>query len=299
MDLTSSVFYRGLDLNSVDTEVGGKKHGILLEEVNYAVAPGVGFREKRAQDDGYDASDVFLGMRAIRLVGTVYGSDMGDLWDQLQLLRSALTPSAAYLEAPLQDGYLPFQFYEPTNVLSDFPDGFRQLQMLARPVSQPDFTVRRDTGAFGKQDKGQAISFQSALESKDPRIYVWPGIVNPFSATESGTLKNRGDYPAPLNVTFRVPGSSPAGNVLIEAGGQRMRITVEDATVQQIFRYSGELKLLTVETSSVEVLRMDLLSFLSNTTHPKIPSGNSVYTVTVTALTGITAGSLFYSEAFA
>jgi hypothetical protein len=299
MDLASSVLYRGVNLNSVDTQPGGKRSGILLEEVNYSRTPGQGYREKRAQDDGYDATDVFLGMRPISMTGTVYGYSPGDLWDQLQLMRSALTPSAAYLEAPAIDGYLPLQFYEPTNLTSDFPSGIRQLQINARPVSQPDFAVRRDTGAFGRGGKGGAISFQAVLEAKDPRIYVWPGKTQAFSATEAGTLVNRGDYPSPLGITFKVAAASPAGNILFEVGGQRMRITVEDDTVLQTYRYDGNLKILTVEKNSVEALRRDLLTFLSNTTHPKVPPGSSAYTITVTAVTNITQGSMFYSEAFA
>ena len=62
------------------------------------------------------------------------GENVGDLWDRMQDLRSALTPSAAYLEAPGLDGYLPFQFYVPTTNLADFASGYRQMQLNARPV---------------------------------------------------------------------------------------------------------------------------------------------------------------------
>jgi len=300
VDLTQSVFYRGLNFNSVDTLPGdGKRAGCLLEEADYGDVPGIGYKEKRAQDDGFDATEVFLGLRTVRLTGFVYGENKGDLWDRWQDIRSALTPSAAYLDAPGLDGFLPFQFYVPTLRLAEFPTGYRQLELRARPAGQPHFTVRRDTGTGGV-DNGQALAWTGVLECKDPRFYVWPQKVNTFSASESGNLVNRGDYPAPLSLTFRVHGGSTAGNILFEVGGSRMRITVPDTGTIQTLRYDGNLKVLTLEENDVEVLRMDLLTFLSNTTHPKVPSGTSAYTITVSAgLTDFDAGYMFYSEAFA
>jgi hypothetical protein len=303
VDLTRSVTYRGLNLNSYVTKAGdGKRWGILLEDARFGSAPGVGYREKRAQDDGYDASDVTLGMRSISLHGYIYGYDRGDLFDRLQDLRSALTPSSSYHESPGLQGYLPLQFYMPTNHVTDFPAGYKQLMMLARPVNQPEHVVKRDAGAFGIDTEGAAIEWNAPLEAKDPRFYVWPQSEVLFSATKTGNLVNRGDYPAPLKFIFTVPGSAPGGSVLVEVGGSRMRITVPNSTVNQTFRYDGTLKVLTVEENDVETLRMDLLSFLNNSTYPTVPSGKSEYRVTLTGVTlsqSAGANMLFFSEAFA
>lgn len=301
MDLTQSVFYRGLDLNHIETLVGeGKRRGLLLEEADYGSVPGVGYSEKRAQDDGFDSTDVFLGRRTIELQGFVYGENIGDLWDRTQDLRSALTPSAAYLEAPGLDGYLPFQFYVPTVNFTDFVTGYRQCQLNARPIDQPRFKVRRDTGANGEATSGQALAYSARLECKDPRVYLWPMKQENFTNTESGTTPNRGDYPAPLSFTFTVDAAAGAGNILFEVGGSRMRVTVEDTTAVQIYRYDGDLKVLTVEQNTIEVLRMDLRSFLSNTTYPKVPPGGGAYTITVTGLAGhLTNAYMFWYEAFA
>jgi hypothetical protein len=303
VDLNQSVFYRGLDLNHVETLVGeGKRRGLLLEQADYGHVPGVGYSEKRAQDDGFDATDVFLGRRTIELQGFVYGENVGDVWDRMQDLRSAITPSAAYLEAPGLDGYLPFQFYVPTQNLADFPGGYRQCQLNARPIEQPSFKVKRDTGVNGDPIAGQALAYSARLECKDPRVYLWPMKKYNFGGTSplNGNVSNRGDYPAPLSFTFDVDAGGGAGNILFEVGGSRMRVTVEDTTAIQTYRYDGDLKVLTVEQNTIEVLRMDLRSFLSNTTYPKVPPGVSTFTITITGLIGhLSNAYMFWYEAFA
>jgi hypothetical protein len=314
------VRYGGVEFNSVEQLGEGKRRGTILEEFDFGRSQGVGYTEKRAQDDGLDASDVYMGSRVVNIVGVTYGSTPGDLHDQLQRVRSVLTPTIAYGFSKPDYGYIPLEFSLPTENDTDFPGGWRRLEFRARPVGQPQFSLRRDAGSENGVPNngsfGAGILWRATLECKDPRMYLRPDIwvpADPDTTTlpDSGTLKNRGDYPAPLDILLVMPAATTAtSKVVIQAGDANMTILlgkagppVESFPAGTVVRYSGELKVLTVQTPGApgtDVLRMDLLSFQNDTTHPKVPPGSSGYAVTRTAIAAFAHGSRFmYSESYA
>jgi hypothetical protein len=284
-----------------------------VEEFDYGRSQGMGYTEKRSQDDGLDASDVYMGARYITLAGTVFGNTPGDLFDRLQGIRTALTPTVAYDAGQPDYGYIPLQFSLPTEDTA-FPTGIpdvfvKPLEFRARPIGQPQFSIRRDMGAFagGGMDggnageKGGAVAWRATLECKDPRMYVRPDVWKPFTSVVTGApIVNRGDYPAPLDVLLGITSSGPSGRVEIDVGGSNMVIALPSLT-NAVVRYSGQLKVLTVETGGIETLRMDLLSFNNDTTHPKVqPKDGEVYNVRWYGSVVPAAGTrLMYSESFA
>jgi hypothetical protein len=310
--LDAPITYNGVELNTIlDTE-NGVRRGCVVEEFDYGRSQGLGYTEKRSQDDGLDASDVFMGARYIALAGTVFGNTPGDLFDRLQTIRTALTPTIAYDVGQPDYGYIPLQFSMPTEDTA-FPTGFpdvfvKPLEFRARPVGQPQFSIRRDMGAFagGGMDggnageKGGAVSWRATLECKDPRMYVRPDVWIPFTTAKTGQpVVNRGDYPAPLDILLGINSSAANGRFEVDIGGSNMVIDLPSLT-NAVVRYSGQLKVLTVETGGIETLRMDLLKFNNNTTHPKVQPGSGVYNIRFFFTSSVAAGTrLMYSESFA
>jgi hypothetical protein len=310
--LDAPVQYGGVDFNTVVDVGNGMRSGCLLEQFDYGASQGVGYTQKRSQDDGMDASDVYMGQRRIDLIGTVYGQTIAELFDKLQDIRTVLTPTVAYaLDAP-DHGFIPLTFSLPT-MDSNFPsaagDGtapyVRDLEFRARPLGQPQFSIRRDTGAFNGEGSGRggAITWRASLMCADPRMYVRPDIWVPFTGPVTGApIVNRGDYPAPLDILLGIA-SSPAGGYLqIDVGGSNMNIGL-NALTNAVVRYSGTLKVLTLQLSgaNTDTLRMDMLSFLNNTTHPKVQAQPSmVYNVRLSSGVVLASGTrLMYSESFA
>jgi hypothetical protein len=306
--LDAPVTYNGADLNTIEMVGNGVRRGCLLEEFDYGRSQGMGYTEKRSQDDGLDASDVFMGARYINLTGTVYGEDPGDTFDRLQGIRSALTPTIAFDVGQPDYGYIPLQFSMPTN--DPLFGGAKELEFRARPVGQPQFTIRRDTGALaggGMQgdsnlgEKGGALTWRATLECKDPRMYVRPDIWLPFTGAKTGQpIQNRGDYPAPLDVLLGVTSSGAASGLAFDVGGATLTIMLPSLT-NAVVRYSGQLKVLTVDTGGIDTLRMDLMSLGTNQQHPKVPPGTSTYNIRIlgTGLVLAAGTRLMYSESFA
>jgi len=127
-----------------------------------------------------------------------------------------------------------------------------------------------------------------------PRLRL-PGQETALDGTDSGTFANRGDYPAPLNLLL-VASAGAARNYHFVGAGTDMFIDIPAATVAQVLRYDGYLHVLTVETNGVEVLRMDLLRFQNETTHPVVQPGSSGWTGTGSAIA--TGSRLFWAEAY-
>jgi hypothetical protein len=305
--LDAPITYNGVELNTIIEVGNGVRKGCLIEEFDYGRSQGMGYTEKRSQDDGLDASDVFMGARYISLTGTVFGETPGDLFDRLQTVRTALTPTIAYDVGQPDYGYIPLQFSLPTE---DAAFGLaKELEFRARPVGQPQFSIRRDMGAFAgggmngpsnAGEKGGAINWRATLECKDPRMYVRPDIWVPFTGAVTGQpIVNRGDYPAPLDVLLGVTSSTAGGKVEIDVGGSTLIIALPSLT-NAVVRYSGQLKVLTVQTTGIDTLRMDLLTLGTSQTHPKVqPKDGEVYNVRVTGVTLSAGTRLMYSESFA
>jgi hypothetical protein len=276
----------------------------------------VGYVQKRSQDDGMDVSDVYMGQRRIDLVGTVYGGTIAELFDNLQNVRTVMTPTIAYAVDQPDHGYIPLAFSLPTmddQFDSAAGDGtapyVKELEFRCRPLGQPQFSIRRDTGAFNGEGSGRggAITWRASLQCADPRMYVRPDVWVPFTNPVTGApIINRGDYPAPLDVLLGVTSAAAGSHIEIDVGGSTMSITFATALANAVVRYSGTLKVLTLQTSgsTIDVLRMDMLSFLNNTTHPKVQAQDGMvwnmreYPNSAAIVLG-TGTRLMYSESFA
>lgn len=282
MDLSGPIFYRGFALNNAKESLG-RLSGCAIERVTYSNVSGIGYTEKRAMGDGNDAGDVFLSARRIQLTGTLYALTRPALYDLKQEMVAAFTPTLAYTEAPHDFGYLPLYWEEPTEKQNLWPTKVRNLYANVRPLALPLFEIVRDrTG--GANDRGASLPFQVTVEARDPRIYVDPAVAAFFYPNRDqgggGAVYNRGDYPAPLNVLLEINGGS-ARVWRYTGGGSIMEIKIPATANKQIFRYSSALKILTVEEEGVEYLRMDLLDFVAENTHPEIAPGSSDWSWTI------------------
>ncbi len=319
MDLTLAVRYRGLNLNSAAAAGPGDPiSGIKIEQALWGGAPAVGYTEKRSLTDGYDASDVYLGRRSLRVRASVYGLNRADLYDRKQALMSCIHPTAAFLDDVGAKGYLPLTFFEPTLDTVNFdpvvaPDShtdppttlgyaLRPLQVYARPMGQPDFIVDADrTG--GQRNRGLAMPMQWAWDIIDPRVYLQSEQEYPLDGAGPFVdvpIQNRGDYPTPVNVLLGVAAASGEDTATITVGTGTFIIKVPDSTSDQIIRYSARQKVLTVEEEGVEVTRMDLLDLGTSDTHPQVLPGDTGFTLlTANGITFQAGSRLFFNEAYA
>lgn len=319
MDLTLPVRYRGLNLNSAASAGPGDPiSGIKLEQVLWGGAPAVGYTEKRSLTDGYDASDVYLGRRVLRVRASVYGLNRADLYDRKQQVMSCIHPTAAFFDDEGAKGYLPLTYSEPTLDMVNFPAvidpegpprdppanlgyALRSLMVYARPMGQPDLIIDADrTG--GQRNRGLAVPLQWGWDIIDPRVYLQDEQVYLLDAASGPfidvPITNRGDYPTPVNVLLSVPAASGEGTATITVGTGTFVISVKDSTSDQIYRYSARQKVLTVEEEGVEVQRADLLDLGTDDTHPMVLPGATGFTM----ISGLSFGDgsrLFFNEAYA
>lgn len=301
MDLSRPVSYRGLDLNSPTFSTDGQTlSGYIIDSVEWAPVAGIGYTEKRAQSDGLESSDVYLGQRRVTIRGTIFGETRGELFDRKAMLVAAFTPTGAFAVSPGEKGYLPLYYEEPTEE-GAFPNGFRSLFINARPVAQPSFVLVRDSSG-GAAGRGGSLPYVVTVECIDPRVYGDPmayTVLADGSTSGSGNFTNRGDYPAPLNLAIDMPAARQAGQVDFTAGLSTARIIIPDSTADQLFLLDGYKKVLTVLSNDVEVLRMDLLSFLAEGSFPLIQPGTSAYSYSSTGPAMGPASRAWYYEAWA
>lgn len=305
MDISRDVEYRGFLLNDETISIapgGGIGSGIsgcVLDSCDLSDVDVVQFTEKRSLSDGMDAGDVYMGGRRVRMAGTLYAVTKALLFDSLQELRDALSPTLAFRESPGDKGYLPLYFSVPTNRLADYPAGAIALRVLAMPrafqaIIQKDHIGDDDAAAL-------AVPWQATLVMRDPRIMSAEPQDISFTTggthTQTGDLVNRGSYHCPLNMLISV--TSAAGTITCQMGGSVFTITVPSSTGARLIRYNGEEKVLTVEEADVEALRMDLLTFQQQTTHPLVPGGTSEFSVTFTGVTVQSGSHLWFWESYA
>lgn len=301
MDLTRPVVYRGFDLNTFTTGPAGVPiHGCVLETVDTSGTPAVGYTEKRALEDGLDASDVYQGGRQVQLSGTLYGSTRTNLYEQLRTLRTVFNARSCYLESPETKGFLPLTYEEPDEDGVTWPGNFIPLKLKVRPMGQIRAVINRDrTG--GDDLRGLAIPWQVNCVAADPRAYVDDLQQYNFpQATSSGgpqALVNRGDYPTPANLLLEIGPAAGAGTFVITIAGFVQTITIPDSTYTQVIRLMGREKVLLLTANNVESLRMDLLAQDAKQTFPLVPPGISTYSWTCTFALNTPNSRLFYEEA--
>lgn len=274
MDITRPIDYRGLLLTGAIGGPGGNQPiaGIRLTRAKYSDASVHGYTEKRSLDDGMDASDVFLGMRSVSLQGEVYAARLAGLFDAIDLLRLKFTPTDAYNEDPTERGYLPLTFSQPTLLTVNWPSGFSDRFIRVRPARQPDHTI--DFGAIGKESgEGFVVPFAVVMDAKDPRFYNVDLMEEFISGTSgSGTLRNRGNYPAPMNTLVHSLASQSNEAVFNLTGfGTNMTVTIPAGANDRTVRIDGQKKVVTLTVGATETLRMDLIEFNAGTTWPSVP----------------------------
>jgi hypothetical protein len=300
MDLNRPVAYRGFSLTDLDYGPGGRAlRGCSLNHVDYSEVQGEGYREKRAFADGYDAGDVYLGFRNVRLSGAIYGESLGDLWDRMQRLRRAFTPTLAFAEAPGDYGFMPLTFDQHTLLTGDWPLGIMPLQLNIRPDRQPQFTVNVDR-LSGHDENGWSMEWSVTCWARDPRIYVQARQTNALvGASGSGQLINRGDYPAPLDFELLVT-TSGVRTFHYTGGGSGFTVTIPTSVNPRLVRVDSELKVCTYQELTTETLRMDLIVFDSDLTWPRVPVVSpSPYSWTCTGGVLAADSQSFHHEAYA
>lgn len=205
MNLGATISYNSLSINTVTQSAGGRPSvGYVVESFEPVPPEAVGFVEKRALQDGLDASDVYLAGRLFRLVVTAYGSSQGQLWDKAQDLFEAFHPRIAYDADTANLGFLAFDFSQPTADISTwptstYPNGI-PMRYYMRPVTPPQYVVRRDADG-GIAASGKSKPFNITLLARDPRKYLQTETsVNLSTSTQTATY--RGDYPTFPVVTF-------------------------------------------------------------------------------------------------
>lgn len=306
MDPTEDAAYRGFQLNDA-VIVNGKLVGCQLSSVLWAGVRGVGYTEKRAQDDGLDAADVFLGARHLRLTGSLYGATRADLFDRKQDLLTAFTPTLAYLDEPDDRGYVPLTFREPTANLIDFASGFKDLQVYMRPLAQPDLTINRDA-IGGIAARGGGLQWSVDLEARDPRRYLQVPQEMALTTTGDTFMPNRGDYPAPLifDLAFASVGSGDPdyGTKVFHFIGLNSEITITcPALVDTVARYIFDVRdnLLYETKDGVTTLRMDLVTIAAEDL-PRVPptGGRALWSLTKGGVDfSAVTGAVRWYEAFA
>lgn len=308
MDITKPVMYREVALTGAapSAPAGSPVSGIRLTRARFTDVSVHGYTEKRSLDDGFDASDVFLGMRRVVLEGEVFAVSKADLFDALDVMRLIFTPTDAYNESPRDRGYLPLTFEQATTHLAHFPAGYIPREIRVRPSAQPEYTLQFAQLAAspnGMTDDGYVCPFVARLEAKDPRFYGTADITSDFTGTgTSGTVRNRGNYPAP--VSFVLGTTQTAEQTFHFVGlGTDMTVKIPAGTGLRTVVVDGNEKVATLTIGTDEFLRMDLVSFAAGTTWPKVPptpEGSPLAAFTWSVTAAMAAGSrLLFREAWA
>jgi hypothetical protein len=276
VDLTRAIGYRGFELNSITMNAGSNNMvGCEVRQAQWQGVDGVGYDEKRALGDGFDASDVYLSKRVLGLSGGLYGRSRGEFYDHLQDFVTAFTPTNAYNDEPGDRGYLPLDYWVPTADKVKWPTGLIHKQIYVRPMRQPSVTFNTDA-AGGDNQFPLAITWDLLLEARDPRVYDFNQFgIHIESAHQSNNkrlINNKGDYPTPLNIMI-VQNSNPAGIFHVIGTRADLTITFPAYAYKSIFQYSSADRIATWERGGVEALRMDMLTWKTTKTDLLIPPG--------------------------
>jgi hypothetical protein len=205
MDLSKAVSYNNFEINTVVAGAGGAPtSGFRVESFQPIPPDAVGHVEKRALQDGLDASDVYLAGRLFRLIVTPYGTSKGDFWDKAQELMSTFNARVAYESNTAIKGFLHFDFYQPTADISTWPTSTYPsgipMRYYMRTVSSPEYVIERDRDG-GDGARGHSKPFTITLLARDPRKYLQE--TQEVSITSSTqTVTYRGDYPTFPIITF-------------------------------------------------------------------------------------------------
>ena len=301
MDLTRPVTYRGVDINDATVTPNGIE-GTLVQSVRYAGVPGVGYTEKRAVSDGRYASDVYQDQRVVEIAAVTHALTRGDLYDRIAAIVAAFTPTAAYAESPGDKGFLPLQFFWPTDRIADFGvDGEVQLFINARPVAQPHFVIERDTQGGDDTDEG-GIQWSVQLAAIDPRIYILPRNDTDLNTETSPVLlTNRGYYPSPLDTILVIPADSGTVTFTITGAGADLALSIPNDPLERTVRISSTDQVVTSQLAGgQQTLAMGLItSFDNDRQWPVVQPGVPVSVAFTCNITPAAGSRLMFYEAFA
>jgi hypothetical protein len=299
MDLTRSITYRNFNLNGRAHD-SGILSGCQTDRLEWGAAAGVGYTEKRARDDGSDASDVFLGARRARLSGTLYGTSRGDLYDQIDNFLAAFTPTLAYRDSQDTHGYLPLTFYRPTALTDDFPTGLRELFINVRPLEVPAVTFIADRSGGGDDDP-VGIQWSALIEARDPRVYLADPVEIDLSGDtngDTGTLVNRGNYHSPLTIIL-VSDAGANQDFRFVGFGADLTVSIPDlADGESTITLDGNRKITTLSYLGNTTLRMDLAESDAEVTWPQVAPGGGGYAWTLGGTALLSGSMLRYYEAW-
>jgi hypothetical protein len=224
MDFTSPVAFNGLSINTTFRGSGGTStSGYRVLRFNPSRIEVAQFLDKRAFDDGVDASDIYLGARHTRLIVSVIGSTRGDFYDRLQDLLAAFAPRVEYTADTANLGFLPLTFSQPTADLASWTTGLIPLQLYVRSLAPPSYDLERDA-VGGKTGKGAALPVTIDLIGRDPRKYAQTATVHTIT-TSSTTATNLGDYPTPATITIAL--ASTTGAIGFTIGSSAFTVTAD------------------------------------------------------------------------
>lgn len=293
VDLTNTVCYNGYCFGFDFPAGGGPGQGSYIRRINLSAIEAVGYADKRALQDGFDAADVFLGRRTIQIDGAVYGSSRGAAFDELSELKAAFHPVDAFEQDTTNLGFLPLTFFRPTADIvtwpeSAYPSGI-PLQVYCRP-SQPviEEYIRQQTG--GVDEKGMAINPTAHLWARDPRLYLQTAQSVAISASTS-TLTYRGDYESWPIVSFTMTAAGNSACQIVIAGGSVKINLASTTTGSYQIDYAQKL----IKRTSDGTLFNNLFD---TSVAQDFRVVRNASTARVSSITGMSAITVDYREAF-
>jgi len=302
VDLARPITFRTVDVNSILTLAPEQAmSGYLVNDVRWLDVEGWGYKEKRSQGDGYDASRVYLGIRRLQLRGTIYARTAPELHDKVRTLRALFTPTLCYNEDPSVFGFLPLTFDIPTEDTATWATGYIPAKLLCRPVDQPGGMFIREE-AFGKTTGGFSAVFDVTLEAVDPRIYLQTTTdIAATTTTASSSVTNDGNYPAPLQALIALTAADDTGSrsLTFTGMGTVMTVTIPASANDRQVNVDSEKKVCTLVDNGIETLRMDLISFAAGFTWPLVQPGANSYDWTTVGGAPSTGAKFWFYETFA
>lgn len=286
MDLSAAIVYNGLTALPPSASPSAPKSGVEFESVDISDITTDAYMDRRALQDGADVSDVYLGMRSVRIQGAAFGTSKGHAFDQLQAVLHAFSPTIAYNADTANRGFLAFQFQQTTISTSVWTAGYVPMQFYLRPLSPPRYTINRAATA-DTRGRGFSVPFTAQLVARDPRKYAQTAQSVSISTATSPNVPHRGDYPTLPIITMTITSAgSSAFTVFVD--GTSVNVNLSTVT-------SGVLSLDYSTRMLTDANGVSYQSLVAGNFTPVRAGGVQIYVTTMTGLSSVTAD---YREAW-
>ena len=287
MDLSAAITYNGVTALPPSVSPSTPRNGIEFESVDISDETVDEYLSRRALQDGMDVSDVYLGMRTVRIQGAVYGTTSGQAFDNLQTVLHGYSPTVAYAADTANKGFLAFAFQQPTISTSVWTAGSIPLQFYLRPLAPPRYTINRartaDTNA-----RGFSIPWSVQMIARDPRKYAQTAQSVILATASSTIIPHRGDYPTLPVITMTITSAgSSAFTVFVD--GTSVNVNLSTVTTGVFSLDYSTRKLTDANGTSYQ-------SLVTGNFTPIRKGGVQCYVTTLTGLSSVTAD---YREAWA